>query len=149
MRGFAFLLSTCTTHVMTWEPPLRPLQTLLFPACFQECGLMNCYIPNKKISCSDVTVASSGHIFLLKPVQKRPWTLSFDSLLKCGGNELINEFYSFWEENVLSRKKNTNIFKKYFSIFVIVFSEGRRCCCWYPLLFSSVVKLYFNPAWAD
>lgn len=33
-----------------------------------------------------------------------------------GGNELINEFYSFWEENVLSRKKNTNI-----SVFLWLF----------------------------
>lgn len=60
--------------------------------------------------------------------------------LICGGNELINEFYSFWEENALSLKKNTNIFKKYFSSFVIVFSAGRRCCFLYLFLFSSVVK---------
>lgn len=146
-------LLSCFPHVqlMSWHESLRSghCRHFYFLRTSECVGWWTVIFQIKKISCSDVTVASSGHIFLLKPVQTQPWTLSFDSLLKCGGNELINEFYSFWEENVLSRKKNTNIFKKYFNISVIVISEGRRCCCWYSLLFSSVVKLYFNPAWAD
>lgn len=124
------LLSTCKTHVMTWEPLLRPMQTILFPACFQECGLMSCDIPNKKISCSDLTVASSGHISLLKPVQNQPWTLPLDSLWYVGEMNWLMIFILFLRGKCYVTQEEYKYIQEIFHslpLFVIVFSAGRRC----------------------
>lgn len=46
----------------------------------------------------------------------------------------------------MSLKKNTNIFKKYFNSFVIVFSAGNDAGVFINYYsFSFVVKLYFYP----
>lgn len=74
-----------TAHVLTRAPPLRPLQTLLYPVCFQIRGLMNCDMMSPLPHPATVPFEACA----------RP-ALNFarDCLMICG-NEWINGFDSF------------------------------------------------------